>query len=83
MAAAAGVTGLRSWLQTRRWTWLTPQLLRRITITAFVVGLLVTTVTLSGSSKPTASHAGTGAEPASRVPAKAPHDGIGVLLRGT
>ena len=50
MAAAAGVTGLRSWLQTRGWTWLTPTRLRRITIAAFAVGLLVSTVTLSGSS---------------------------------
>lgn len=50
MAAAAGVTGLRSWLQTRRWTWLSPVVLRRITIAACVVGLLAATVTLNGSS---------------------------------
>lgn len=52
MAAAAGVTGVRSWLQTRSWTWLTPVVLRRLTIAACVIGLLVATVSLSGSSKP-------------------------------
>lgn len=57
MAAAAGVTGLRSWLQTRRWTWLTPVVLRRVTIAACVVGLLVATVSLSGSSKPASAQA--------------------------
>lgn len=59
MAAAAGVTGLRSWLQTRQWTWLTPVVLRRVTIVACVIGLLVATVTLSGSSKPPAGTATT------------------------
>ena len=57
MAAAAGVTGLRSWLQTRNWTWLTPVVLRRVTIGACVIGLLVATVSLSGSSKPASAHA--------------------------
>ena len=30
--AAVGITGLRVWLQTRTWAWLTPRRLRRITI---------------------------------------------------
>jgi hypothetical protein len=49
MAAAAGVTGARTWLQTRGWTWVTPARLRRFTLAACVLALLVSTVTLSGS----------------------------------
>ncbi len=52
MAAAAGVTGLRSWLQARSWAWLTPTVLRRVTITTGVIALLVATLSLSGSSTP-------------------------------
>jgi hypothetical protein len=49
MAAAAGATGLRTWLQTRGWTWMTPTRLRRITMAACAIALLVATVGLSGS----------------------------------
>ena len=42
--AAAGVTGLRAWLQTRPWHWLTARRLRRITIGAAVLALALTTV---------------------------------------
>jgi hypothetical protein len=45
-AAAAGVTGLRAWLRTRGWAWLTPRRLRRITIAAAIVGLALATVRL-------------------------------------
>jgi hypothetical protein len=44
--AAAGVTGLRAWLQTRRWAWLTRPRLRGITVVAVVVGLAFAGVTL-------------------------------------
>ena len=44
--AAAGVTGLRAWLQTRRWTWLTRRRLRGITVAAMAVGLAVAAVTI-------------------------------------
>jgi hypothetical protein len=50
MAAAAGATGVRSWLQTRSWHWMTPVLLRRATYGVFFVALLLSTITLSGSS---------------------------------
>ncbi len=50
MAAAAGASGVRSWLQTRTWRWLTPALLRRATVGVFVVALLLSSVTLSGSA---------------------------------
>ena len=47
-AAAAGATGLRAWLATRRWAWLTPVRLRRATIALLAIGLAVT-ATLSSS----------------------------------
>jgi len=69
MAAAAGVTGLRSWLQTRRWRWMTPRRLRGLTLAACVVGLAFATVTLSGSSAPTA-HPGSGSLSPSQAAAR-------------
>jgi len=49
MTAMAGASGLRAWLQQQ--AWLSPRLLRRLTIAAFVAATLVSTVGLSGSSK--------------------------------
>ena len=54
MAAIGSASGVRSWLQTRGWSWLTPERLRRGTIALFVVATLVPTVGLSGSTKPPA-----------------------------
>jgi hypothetical protein len=49
MSAGAAASGTRSWLATRRWAWLTPVRLRRITI-ALITGALVASATvLSGS----------------------------------
>jgi hypothetical protein len=56
MTAAAGATGLRTWLQTRGWTWLTPTRLKRATIAACVAAALVSSVDISGSTHPTAPH---------------------------
>ncbi len=56
MAAAAGATGVRSWLQNQHLTWLTPQRLRAVTITLMVVALLVSTVGLSGSGRAPGRH---------------------------
>jgi hypothetical protein len=56
MAAAAGATGARTWLQTRGWTWLTPTRLKRATIGAFVAAAIISSVGLSGSTQPTSSH---------------------------
>jgi hypothetical protein len=55
MSAMAGASGLRAWLQTRGWSFVTPARLRRATIAAFVVATLVSTVGLSGSTRPPAS----------------------------
>jgi hypothetical protein len=52
MAAMAGASGLRSWLQAHHLGWLTPQRLRVLTIAGFVVAMLGSSVTLSGSTAP-------------------------------
>ncbi len=57
MAAAAGATGARSWLQAHHVTWLTPARMRVATIALFVAAMLVSTVGFSGSSKPSRASA--------------------------
>lgn len=49
MAAAAGATGVRSWLQTRHLTWLTPRRLRAATVALFVVAFAVSSIGLAGA----------------------------------
>jgi hypothetical protein len=48
----AGANGARSWLQARHLTWLTPRRMRAATVALFAVATLVSSVGLSGSSKP-------------------------------
>jgi hypothetical protein len=55
-AAVAGVSGARSFLQTRQWTWLTPRRLKRATAGLVVAGLAVSTIGFSGSTSPPAGH---------------------------
>ena len=43
--AAAGAAGVRTWLQTRGWTWLTPRRLRRITVVSVIAAFAGATVT--------------------------------------
>jgi hypothetical protein len=57
MAAMAGASGTRSWIQARHLTWLTPARMRRVTVALFVAGTVVSSVGLSGSSKPPPSQA--------------------------
>lgn len=52
MTAAAGATGVRTWLQTRGWSWLTPKRLKRATIAAFVAATIVSSVGISGTAQP-------------------------------
>jgi hypothetical protein len=52
MSAGAAASGTRSWLATRRWAWLTPERLRRITIALVGAALIASTVVLGGSSTP-------------------------------
>jgi hypothetical protein len=48
--AVGAASGTRSWLATRRWAWLTPQRLHRITIALVVTALVASATILSGSS---------------------------------
>ena len=50
MTAATGVAGARSYLQSRRWSWLTPKRLRRFTVGLFVVGILISVIAIKGST---------------------------------
>lgn len=52
MTAGAGATGLRSWLGTRRWAWLTPLRLKRITAGLLAMALVAATVLIGGSTPP-------------------------------
>jgi hypothetical protein len=49
MTAGASASGTRSWLATRRWAWLTPERLHRITIGLVVAALVASATILSGS----------------------------------
>jgi hypothetical protein len=53
MAAAAGATGARSWLQAQHLSWLTPRRMKGVTVGLCVAALGVSTVGLSGSSAST------------------------------
>ena len=50
MSAGAAVIGTRSWLASKRWAWLSPERLQRVTIALVVVGLVSSATMLSGSS---------------------------------
>jgi hypothetical protein len=50
MAAAAGATGVRSWLQIHHTTWLTPRRMKAATVGLFALALAVSSIGLSGSS---------------------------------
>lgn len=50
MAAAAGASGTRAWLQARHLTWLTPRRIRMATIALFVAAFGISSVGLSGST---------------------------------
>src|SRR3954465_11437251 len=56
MAAAAGASGVRTWLQTHHFPWLTPPRLRAAAIAVFSGAAIVSTVGLPGSPAPP-SHA--------------------------
>jgi hypothetical protein len=53
MAAAAGATGARTWLQTHHMTWLTSRRLKVLTIALCVAALGVSSIGLSGTSHTT------------------------------
>jgi hypothetical protein len=49
MTSTAVASGTRSWLQTRRYRWLSPERLRRITISLVVAALIASSTLISGS----------------------------------
>ncbi len=50
MGASAGASGVRAWLATRRWAWLTPAALKRITVGLLVLVLFASSVLIGGST---------------------------------
>jgi hypothetical protein len=56
IAAMAGASGTRSWLQSRHMTWLTPRRLRAATAVLFIAAFAISSIGLSGSTP--SPHAG-------------------------
>jgi hypothetical protein len=57
MAAMAGASGARSWLQARHETWLTPRRMKVATASIFAAAAIGSTVGLKGSTPPSHSAA--------------------------
>jgi hypothetical protein len=57
MAAAAGATGTRSWLQAQHLTWLTPKRVRTATVALFVAAFGISSIGLIGSTPAPAKQA--------------------------
>jgi hypothetical protein len=70
MTTGAAVTGVRSWLGIRNYSWLTPQRLRRTTICLFAAGLLASALLVSGSGKQPPSAQAAGSPPATQTASK-------------
>jgi hypothetical protein len=49
MTSTAAATGIRSWLNTRRYYWLTPERMRTITIGLVAAALVASATLISGS----------------------------------
>jgi hypothetical protein len=52
MTATAGAAGIRAWLATRAFAWLTPRRLRALTLVLIGGALIASTLLVSGSSPP-------------------------------
>jgi hypothetical protein len=52
MAATAGASGVRAWLQARHLTWLTPRRMRAVTLALLVAAVAISSVGISGSTPP-------------------------------
>jgi hypothetical protein len=50
MTSTAAATGIRGWLNTRRWNWLTPQRLHRVTMGLIVAALVASAFLVPGSA---------------------------------
>jgi hypothetical protein len=49
MTSTAAASGVRSWLHTRRYEWLTPERMRRVTIGLVAAALIASATLISGS----------------------------------
>jgi hypothetical protein len=49
MTSTAAASGIRSWLQGRRYEWLTPERMRRVTIGLVAAALIASATLISGS----------------------------------
>jgi hypothetical protein len=58
MAAASAATGVRTWLQTHHFGWLTPRRMRALTIAVMSGAAIFATIGFSGSTPPNAHTAG-------------------------
>lgn len=75
MTATAGAAGVRAWLATRAFGWLTATRLKGITIVLVVGALMASTILVSGSggsasASPSAASGGSGASGASSPAAR-------------
>ena len=52
IAAAAGASGAKAWLQAHHMTWLTEARMRAATLVLVIAMLIVSSVAFSGTSKP-------------------------------
>jgi hypothetical protein len=64
MAATAGASGVRAWLQAQHLTWLTPKRMKAVTIALVVAAFGVSSVGISGSTPASAAHHVAGTVPA-------------------
>jgi O-antigen ligase len=56
MAAASAASGVRTWLQSSGFRWLTPRRLRRLTLAAMCAAGLVSSLGVSGSGAASTPH---------------------------
>ena len=73
MGATAGATGTRAWLATRQWAWLTPIVLKRITLGLLAVVLVASTILIGGSTSPQGATAATDSGATHRPDGRAGH----------
>ncbi len=67
MTAAGAASGLRAWMHTRHFGWLTPRRMRLLTVAVMCAAGLLSTVGFSGSSASVPGHHGAQARPVSRA----------------
>jgi hypothetical protein len=66
MAAMAGASGTRAWLQARHETWLTPRRMKVATVSVFAAAAIGSSVGLKGTTPP--SHPESASGPAQQAP---------------